>query len=189
MTKIFSIVLLIVAIAYSGWFGENYQGYGDTSVVQKFKADSLKYTRIFSGYSYKDLRIDVMASDTSTAGFSADSLNFAWGVQTGHPVYNASGLRDTAWNSMLIVLDTCEQLDSLYTPACAGSYVVMSTTGTYTKTRRLKDTLSVTGFTKMTAQPDIDYDIFIRGFVKGLTGNDKGSFLKLMFTFFWGAKE
>jgi len=180
---------MIFKIVYSqNVWGENYQGYGDTSVVQKFKADSLKYTRIFAMQSNKNMRIDVLASDTSTAGFSADSLHFVWGVQTGHPSLNASGLRDTAWNNILIVVDTLEQLDSLYTPACAGSYVVLGTSNTYTRTRRIKDTLSITGFTKMTKHISLDYDVLIRGFVKGLTGNDKGSFLKIMFTFIWGVK-
>ena len=188
MMKVILSVMLLVTMSF-GWLSENYTGYGDTSVITGFKADSLKFSRIFRHGAYQNLRVDIMAADTSTAGFHADSLDFVWGLQTGHPVYNASGVLDTSWNEELMILDTLSRWDTLYSPAGIGSYIVYGTDGTFSNTRKLKDTTSVTGFIKQTSNPSIEWDVLVRGFAKGASGNDVGSFLKVWFNFVWRNKD
>jgi hypothetical protein len=188
MARIFSIIMLIAASSWA-WLGDNYTGYGDTAVIQKFKADSLKYTRLFRMSAYREMRVDLLANDTSSTGFHADSCYFVWGLQTAHPIFNSAGSRDTAYDEEFIILDTFSRYDSLYFPIGAGSYIDMGTDGTYNNTKKMKDTLSVSGFAKQSRSPAIDYDVWVRGFVKGITGNDKGSFLNIRFNFLWREKE
>jgi hypothetical protein len=173
-------VLLAVALLAGVVFGqtENYSGMNDTAVIATFKADSLKTSKAYTLSQFENLRVDVLVSDTSAAGFASDSVKLYWGIQTGRICWNSSGTRDTAWSNERITLDT---LDMLTTTNAALKYNAMDNTGAYTNTLKAHDTLSVSGFAVQSRNISPEWDVLFRCWVKGLTGNKVGRFLVFRF--------
>lgn len=176
--RIFLWIFLIFVVSF-GRFGNNYTGTGDTSNITDFKADSLKYSRTFAKSKYFHMIAEVLVNDTSFDGFSADSTYFAWGIQTGHPVLDSADNLDTAWNEELLVCDTVKRYDSSYAP----TYIEISSDGSFSNVLKVIDTTSITGFAKQSHNPSPNWDVLFRGWVKGITGNEVGSFLLFRFNF------
>ena len=169
-------VLIVLAVVF-GLFAqasENYNGWGDTSRIAEFRADSLKYSKVFQLSKYENLRIDMMIADTAAATFAADSIKTQWGVVFGHPVLSITGVRDTVWSNEWLVIDT---LNALTTTNAAIKYNVYGTDGTYNTILGAHDTLSVSGFIVQSRAITPAWDVFFKVWVKGLTGNNVSGFL------------
>ena len=170
-------VLMSVGVCFSN---ENYTGYGGTEfidTIDDFRTDSLKYSKAFNLSKYENLRVDVLADDTSSAGFESDSVHFRWGIQTGHPIKNASGLLDTSWNPVLIVLDTLNSVAGTWGP----QYAPMGVDGTTNNSFGVIDSLSVTGLMMQSKSPVVDWDVLFRGWAQSMTSNKKSKFIFLKF--------
>ena len=63
----------------------------DTSIISDFSVDSTKYTKWFVLTDGEDARVAFKFDDTSSAGFSGDSLAVIVGYQTGMPVFSSCG--------------------------------------------------------------------------------------------------
>jgi hypothetical protein len=175
-------VLLFVFCMFSlsnAWLNENYTGYGDTSQIANFKADSIKYTKVFNYSGYYNIRADILVNDTGTAKFGADSIALIWGIQTGHPILDSAKARDTAWSKELYICDTLVRSSATY----RDTMILIALDGTYENKRNVADTSSVKGFIKQSKAPSIEWDVLYRGFAKGLTGNRIGKPLLLRFSF------
>lgn len=174
-------VLLILCIfsLSQAWLSENYTGYGDTSQIANFKADSIKYSRVFSYSGYYNIRADLLVNDTAAAKFGSDSIALVWGIQTGHPILDSAKARDTAWSKELYILDTLVRSSATF----RDTMILIGLDGAYSNVRNIADTVSVRGFIKQSKAPSIEWDVLYRGFVKGLTGNRKGKPLMVRFSF------
>jgi hypothetical protein len=153
----------------------NFNGIGDTTNVPSFRVDSLKVTKAFQLSAYENLRIDILCNDTTTAGFTLDTANFKWGFQTGHQIMNGSGKLDTLWNPQRIVCDTFKTLSGVY----GLQYTILDSTGVYNEIGKIIDTTSVSGFAVQSKNISPMWDCLIRVWVKGLSGNQTHTFLKL----------
>lgn len=178
--KIFLWIFLCFVFTFGrSNFGSNYTGTGDTSNITDFRADSLKYSRTFKKSKYFHMIAEVLVNDTSSAGFSADSTYFAWGIQTGHPVLDSANNLDTAWNEEMLVCDTVTRYDSSYAP----TYIEIPANGNFDNVLKVIDTTSVTGFAKQSHNPSPNWDVLFRGWAQGIAGNEEGSFLIFRFNF------
>lgn len=155
--------------------GENVSGYLDTSAVDGFRADSLKWSKPFSLSAYENLRVRVKMNDTSAAGFKNDSIKAQWGFQTFGKCLNSSLAADTCADGAVVV-DTV-------TKANLGTmtYGTMDTAGTIYRRSGLTDTIMCAGWAVQSRNVSPEFDTYIRFFTKGLTGNKVGSFVKVQF--------
>jgi hypothetical protein len=175
-----TIVLMVLA-AVTCLFAqadENYNGYRDTARITLFKADSLRYSKVFPLSTWENSRLSIFLNDTSSAGYASDSIKCFWGIQLGMPCINGSGLLDTAWELQLITLDT---FDILTAGNMARPYTALDSTGAYMEKMKRIDTLDVTGYAYQTRVFSPGWDVYFRFWAKGLTGNKVGATLKGMF--------
>ncbi len=164
---------------------EHTTGYQNLDTLESFNADSMVYTKWFnmSGLSY--MRVDMYCRDTSTAGFADDSINFKWGVQTGHLTLNADGDRDTLANKALLLCDSMNMYSATFLDQ---EYDIIAGSA-YDQIGNIVDTLSVSGFCSQSHNPSPEYDVYIRGWAKGGTGNETVSFLDLRFLIIQRTKD
>lgn len=183
MKRFMAVLLLAASVALAGRT-DNWNGYGDTAQINNFKADSLKYTAAFSLSGFENLRVDVFFDDTSSAGFASDSAAFIWGIQTGHLSKTSAGTVDTLWNTIRLVADTAlgDTLNSLNV-VFAPSEVSIAADGTYDDAFRVVDTSTISGWAYQTKDIVPGWDQIFRGWVKGITGNKIGSFVKVKMQF------
>lgn len=174
------LVLAIIAMAsLIGAQDLNYNGWGDTSSIINFKADSLKRSRVMALSSMENCRFDVYADDTAHAGFANDVVKFYWWLEVGHPTLSKAGKLDTVWS----------QLDPVYVDTfdmtTAANMVkhprILDSTGALVPSIALKsiDTLSVSGFAVQSREISMPWDVYVRFGFKGLSGNITTSFVKL----------
>lgn len=161
--------LLLVGCVFSA---ENWNGWRDTSaVIDTLEADTIKYSKAFSLTDGEDVRVVLLHDDTSSAGFSSDSMKVQWGYQTGCPVLDSGGSIDTIWDDF-IVIDTLDD-DSL--GKARSVYGSVTYSGTLTREwKKRSDTLSVSGYAIQNRWFVPEWNVLIRYFVKGLTGNNAG---------------
>lgn len=166
-----SLISLGVLVALLFGQNLNYNGNNDTGTFASFKADSLKYSAIYSLSGFENLRVDMMANDTNAAGYASDSIKFVWGIQTGHPAYNRSGLMDTVWCDPLLV-------DTMQVSNATKTYIVLGTDGTFSTVKGLVDTLTVTGYAYQSRNFAPEWDVWFRVWARGITGNRVGGWVK-----------
>ena len=176
---IMSFVVMWLATSHSHG-QENYNGYKDTVIVHGFKATDDSVTKAFDGtVGIGMYRFVVFANDTSSAGFSADSINFVWGVQQGIPVINSSGKKDTAWLYKLMV-DTFDiSTDgNMVVPVVSADSLLE-----YNKCTKFIDTVNVTGWAVQSKEVDNTTTVMplFRFWYSGKSKNKTGSFVRLMF--------
>lgn len=178
LIKKIGMVAFVAFIATGVVFAEddyNTSGYGDTTTITTFKADSLKYSSVFLSSAFENKRVVVAFNDTDAAGFKSDSVKFYYYIQTGARVYNSSNKIDTQWTSGPI-LDTVDMLT-------AGNYTLaltaMGTDGTFLDQAKYIDTTWVSGYAINARNFSPPWAPLIRFAFKGLTGNNVGSFIKL----------
>ena len=172
------LMILALALCVFGQANENWNGYGDTSLVASFRADSLKYSKTFKLSSMENCRFDVYAADTGAAGFANDSVSFIWGIQTGHYAFTSASARvpTITWAQQLLV-DTFTISSANCTPA---RMVLSSSQGyVYDQTLTTIDTSSVPGWAYQSRAVSPEWDQVYRFWFKGLTGNNVSGFLKL----------
>jgi hypothetical protein len=145
----------------------NYTGFGDTAkIADKLLTNGIyDTTRVFNLTRGEDIRAMIKVNDTTSTGYASDSLLIEWGYQTGRFTYNSSGTRDTAWD-VFIVLDTVKD-DSL--GKCKSGYVAAD--GSLTRYLGQVDTLNVSGYAVQSRWFVPEWDVLIRYWVKGITGN------------------
>jgi hypothetical protein len=163
------ISLLILSTASMAAIS-NQSGYLDTTKV-RVRSDSLYYSRGFDLSGSEDIRAILMVNDTSSVGFASDSINIQWGYQTFSLVMNSSGRADTAFDQR-ICLDTITTAVLGNLPAAIGS---SGSDGSITRSTKVVDTLSVTGYATQSKWFLPEWDVGIRFWYKGLTGNKKAS--------------
>lgn len=177
-----ALLLLIINFAFAADLNSN--GWTDTSMILKFKADSTQRSKAFNLSGWENVRFDMKVMDTanSKTGFSGAAIKFYWWYETGHLGLNyLPGKYDTVW-SMLdpVLIDT-------FDITTAGNMVkaprLTDSLGNFRLPRLTIDTLSVRGFaTQSRLLPAVEWDEFIRIGMTGLTGNrtDAGGFIKAM---------
>lgn len=182
MKKAFAIILCAIVSLfaqpanYSGWL-DNVDDYST------FKADSLKYGAATLLGSNENCAIIYMANDTSAAGYASDSAKFICGYRIGYLVKNSSSKLDTTWMKLAIA-DTFNLLDSAAKAnkiSIATKYVTHDFTGaTAIYGGGTLDTANVTGYAALSVPlPFLDWGVVVQPWIKGLTGNENGSFLKV----------
>jgi hypothetical protein len=176
-----SILLLLAVVGLvSAQIGldENYSGYGDTSVIANFKADSVKYSKAFLLSAGENLRVTVFAADTGVAGFATDSVKFVWYIQTGRPNWT-TGRRGNVvdWSTNLMTIDTFDM-------RTAANFVpdTMVLAADYTVTQPLKsiDTSSSCGLASQSRAFPFEWDVYYRVVVRGLATNNISGFLRVV---------
>lgn len=184
--KLLSISVAFMTFLIAGLYpargasGLNSSGYTDTSaIVDTLDSASVKYSKAFRLSAYEDLRVLVKCDDSTSAGFASDSLNFAWGYQTGTLTYDStfrSTYRDTAWDD-LIYVDTI-RTDSLGDVNTGKMYP----DGSILRYWGGVDTLSVLGYAVQSRRLKPEWDEFIRFFAVSLGGiQKKGAPIELIF--------
>lgn len=164
----------VVLFAAMACFGKNWTPYTDSCQILYFGADSVKHSKAYDLSEYENTRLTIMVDDTSSAGFSGDSINFRVGYSLGVEVLDSGGSRDTIWSADIWV-------DSLATAnlgATTAGYQDVGA-GSYTKATWI-DTLSIAGYAVWHDIIVPDWAPFIRFSFEGLTGNYTGGHLDLV---------
>lgn len=179
--KVFTLLLIIACFAMAEK-SDNWTGWKDTAWIDSFSGTILKYSKkSMSLTDYDMVRLIAEVADTTTAGFASDSVAFQWGYQTFSLCYD-SGLTanpdiDTCF-SPRVVVDTIKtayygSLSTIYT---------LDANGIAASPMRQVDTTGTPGFAVQSRTFAPEWDTFYRIWVKGLTGNKTGRYLKLLFT-------
>lgn len=181
MKNAISLILLLLTVNL--WAANesgplNYTGFGDTTQIHSFKADSLKYSGVFRLSAFENISFQVLVNDTSRAGFQGDSVNFFYFLERGLLTINKLGKPDTIWSPVPIIIDS---VNMLVAGNFARSFSVVGTDGNYTEVLKELDTTSVTGYAVNERVITPAWAVLGRVGFKGLTGNKTGRFLDLRF--------
>lgn len=171
------IVLMLACLGFSQTL--NWTGYGDTSNIANFRADSTKYSKAFPLSQWENLRLDVIFDDTTEAGRGSDSVKFYYWIEYGHLALTLANKVDTIWNTQdPVVVDT---VDALTADNFTAVSRVLANDGTYDYPLKTIDTLSFAegGGSVQSRNFPQDWDMFFRVGFKGVTGNNKDAMLKL----------
>ena len=171
------IVLMLACLGFSQTL--NWTGYGDTSNIANFRADSTKYSKAFPLSQWENLRLDVIFDDTTEAGRGSDSVKFYYWIEYGHLALTLANKVDTIWNTQdPVVVDT---VDALTADNFTAVSRVLANDGTYDYPLKTIDTLSFAegGGSVQSRNFPQDWDVFFRVGFKGVTGNNKDAMLKL----------
>lgn len=170
------LLFVLSCLCFVGAQNLNYNGFLDTSNITTFRADSLKYSKAFPLSQLENFVLDVCVNDTSAAKFAGDSVKFYWWIERGHPALNAAGTLDTIWNTINpLLVDTFFVTAGKYTQ----TFATLGTDGSFLTTAQLIDTTSLADFMVQSRSFAPPFDVLVRVGHKGLTGNEKGSFLVL----------
>lgn len=171
------IVLMLACLGFSQTL--NWTGYGDTSNIANFRADSTKYSKAFPLSQWENLRLDVLFDDTTASGRGSDSVKFYYWVEYGHPILTLANKVDTAWGTRdPVVVDTVDALTSANFSATSR---VLQSDGTYSYPLKTIDTLSfaIGGGSLQSRSFPQDWDVLFRIGFKGVTGNNKDAMVNL----------
>lgn len=159
LRKFLTVLLLLVAFSFGG---ENYNGWNDTAgVTDTLGAGDVFQSKAFSFSRYATgTRLLVKVNDTTSAGFSADSVNVSYGYQMGSITLNNLGEKDTTWD-VLVLLDTA----------------ITSDFGVGT------DTSDITGYAIQNNSFTPEWSTLIRFSAQGLAGNLTGDALEFIFDY------
>lgn len=173
------LVVLALASIAAGQQGTNWNGWGDTARINSFAADSLKYSKTFNLSSFENCVFTAYARDTGTAGFGSDSVNFAWGIQWGHPSWVSTSAKSPTmeWGPRLII-DTLNMLT-------AGNFVVaplsLAADYTFVSQKLTIDSSTVSGWAFQRRAVSPEWDVNFRFWCKGITGNKIAQNISLVF--------
>ena len=166
--------LLITLIFAMSAFGstKNWTGI-DTCAIHGFTGTAIKYSKVFRLTDFEDMRLLVLVDDTSSSGFSGDSVDMNYGYQLGHKTMNDTGGFDTSWQQ-LVLLDSIKA-DSFGLGKTDTSSV--DSTGTLFSSSNLgrADTLDVTGWASASTWFVPEWAVFVRFWVNGRGRNVTGS--------------
>lgn len=171
------IVLMLACLGFSQTL--NWTGYGDTSNIANFRADSTKYSKAFPLSQWENLRLDVIFDDTTEAGRGSDSVKFYYWIEYGHLALTLANKVDTIWNTQdPVVVDT---VDALTADNFIAVSRVLADDGTYDYPLKTIDTISFAagGGSVQSRNFPQDWDMFFRVGFKGVTGNNTDAMLKL----------
>lgn len=164
--------VLLAAFCLSAAPGYNWTGYGSDmydDITDSLGAGQVLYSTPFLLSAYEDARIILCVDDTSSAGFASDSVVIEWGYQTGSIVLNSSEEIDTLWDDRMIV-------DTMSAAGYGGpSTGTVSSDGSLTRSWGGGDTTQVSGYACMSRWFIPEWDVLVRFWVNGLTGNELGT--------------
>ena len=168
-TIIFVTLLCAVAFSWTKYDAtDNWNG-NDTSTTASIyaKFDTLKFTKAFKLSQFENLRVIVKTDDTTTARFASDSIGVRWGYQTLCPSLSSTGVADTTFDQLI-------KVDSIL-PANFGDNKArigtIATDGTITRSDAIVDTLGPSGYVTQSRWIQPEWDVYIRFWVRGITGN------------------
>jgi hypothetical protein len=184
MNRLYFIILSALFMALPALsISDNWSGWQDTSRINGFCGigdTSLKYTGNFLLSAYENMRVTVYARDTTGAfpGRSNDSVVMEWGFQTGHYAWTSnSGTKVVEWGSQVRV-DT-------FAMTAAANFVRpvtdVDSMGQYPQPKKNIDSVSVVGWAYQRKSVCPYWDVLIRFWVRGLTGNNNRPKLEVMF--------
>jgi hypothetical protein len=167
--------IIAVLLAVSVCLGGNLNYTSTLYRITGFKADSLKYTPVFGVSDWENFAVSIGWDDGDAAGFGGDSAKFCYFAQFGWPTENSTGNVDTFWLPTNYGIDTLK--DS------AGYWGIkasqMDSTGVLVDRGSSIDTTSVSGLCTSGRTLSVPWAVFGRIGIKGLTGNNVGSNLKM----------
>lgn len=168
MYKAMIFIVLAFCLFAHGQYNEKTTVFKTTD----FRADSTKYTEMFSLADYENPFITVKVNDTTSAGYASDSVNFWIGLQYGRITKNYLGQKDTLWVNPINVIDTVRF-------AAANFRLPTSSIVGDTLEALAICTTYVSGFATLTrALTPYRYPL-ARFQYRGVTGNKKTAFLRL----------
>ena len=166
-------ILIILSIIVFSVFGRSYNRTGlneDTAYVHGLKYDSTVYTKWFELSDKEDISVIVKVDDSSSAGFSSDSVNFMVFYEIADPTYDTgySESSERKASDVPIVLDT---LTTAGLGDRASTYGTEDSLGIIHKATGWLDTTNVPGWAywRRTFYPQ--WGVFIRFGFTGLTGH------------------
>jgi hypothetical protein len=169
--KALLLTLLLVSVCLGGDLN-----YGSTLYrITGFKADSLKYTPVFGVSAYENFGVSIGWDDVDAAGFATDSAKFMYYLNFGWPTENSTGNIDTFWMPVNYGCDTLKDSAGYWGVKASmmdSSCVLVDRMGAI-------DTVSVSGLCTSGHTISVPWAVFGRVAIKGLTGNNVGSNLKM----------
>lgn len=177
MRKVVGLLVFLCSFTFAQV--DNATGWGDTAMINGFKADSLKYSKWFNLSTYENCRFLCLVDDTASAGFASDSVSFYWGLQFGTNCLNGNNKPDTAIGARL-------QIDTFTIVGTGSANLAMAiraidSTGFFPLALKRVDSTAVTGFMTQDRSVAPEWAPVVRFWAKGLTGNKVGAPLKLRF--------
>ena len=154
---------------------ENFNGL-DTCNIKGVKGTALVYSRGFKLGAWTYQRFDILANDTTAAGFASDSVKFVWGIQTYHPILGHTNLSKKYAYGPRVVCDTFDLL-SLTLPGV----IQIAEDGTFTPPHGAVDTTSLTTYAIQSRNIAPEWDVYYRIWVQGVTGNKNGDSVAVVF--------
>lgn len=155
----------------------------DTTHYHSFNADSFAFGNITYLTSSSANMFVVLADDTSSSGYSGDSIKLDFGIRYGTVTVKSNNRKDTTFGP-LIRVGTMSTLAA----DTAGKWTDVSlmfstdsTTGEPPLIQGVMDSVNVTGYACLKQRfVTIKPDHLVQPWVKGLTGNITGSYLRLL---------
>jgi hypothetical protein len=160
----------------------NWKGWGDSTSIPTFSSTNFAVTKAFNITNAENKTLLVIADDTSSAVRANDSINFAFGYELGTPFQLLDKTNDTIWSNM-IPLDTFNMATANYynpnTGTGAAAWVLDASADKPTRPHLQIDTTLYNGTSGMTIGFSPYWAPYIRFYVRGLTGNKVGRYLKV----------
>lgn len=154
---------------------ENFNGI-DTCNIKGVTGTALVYSRGFKLGAWTYQRFDILANDTTAAGFASDSVKFVWGIQTYHAALGHTNLSKKYAYGPRVVCDTFDLL-SLSLPVA----IQIAEDGTFYPPHGTVDTTSLTTYAIQSRNIAPEWDVYYRIWVQGLTGNLAGDSVAVVF--------
>jgi hypothetical protein len=175
------LLFLLGSLLFAQGPSANSNGYGDTSLIVGFKSTGTGYSKALNLSAWENCRIDIFAMDTanSKTGFNGGAIKFYWWTETGHYCVDYLGKLDTVWDNIdPLVIDTFDM-------TTAGNMVktprfLSVADGSYPSPHLTIDTTSVRGYAVQSRTFSPEWDEIWRVGVKGLSGNQATTYVKLI---------
>lgn len=175
MTRALLAVLMLASLVV----GQNYNVTPvDTTTYDKtitnLSVDSIAHTKAFYNGRYEDMAVVVLVDDTTSAGFSGDSVQFILAYQLGYLTVDSAYDLDTTWQLDTVMIDTVSS-DNFG----AGFMGSIDSTGALNKSMDAVDTTNVDGWACYSKWFLPEWSPYIRYVVKGIADNTASN-LKLV---------
>jgi hypothetical protein len=175
--KTVSVLLGLCALVIAQ-ANENWNGYGDSSDVASFNGTDYAVSKTFTTNGTSNIRVNVFANDTASAGFSADSIRFYWGYQTGNYAFSTTNTKSPVivW-SQKVRVDT---FDIRTAANMVADTLASDSLGNPTWKLKFIDTVGVTGWAAQSRVIKPAFNPYIRFWFKGYAQNKVVVPLKLV---------
>ena len=172
MRNIFALFMFVFSLSYAQQMA-NSNGWLDTTLLWVSGSGTTIYGSAKILTDAENTRAICKAKDTSVAAFSTDSTKCVWGYQTGALVLNGNSAKDTAWDNPITI-------DTIKASATVVSFGNVDSSGSLFRPYGHADTSNVAGYLYQSRNFSPEWDMFIRYWAQGLTGNKTGSSVKIV---------